>query len=99
MGRRQVVESVNSALKGAFVDLGPGSFRVFGQVKVTALLGFTVAGFNLDRIRGFGAKQSIDSSDSSTTPRRIRRQRAKRRIGVWAELVDPRSHQPPDSRA
>jgi hypothetical protein len=44
MGRRQVVEPVNSALKGAFVDFGRGSFRVFGQVKVTALLGFTVAG-------------------------------------------------------
>jgi hypothetical protein len=99
MGRRQVVESVNSALKGAFVDLGRGFFRVFGQVKMTVLLGFTVAGFNLDRIRSFRAKQSIDNSDSSTTPRPIRRQRAKRRIGVWAELVDPRSQPPPDGTA
>jgi hypothetical protein len=35
---------------------------------MTVLLGFTVAGFNLDRIRSFRAKQGIDSSDSSTTP-------------------------------
>jgi ABC-type spermidine/putrescine transport system permease subunit II len=63
MGRRQVVESVNSALKGAFVDLGRGFFRVFGQVKMPVLLGFTVAGFNLDRIRSFRAKQTIDGSD------------------------------------
>ena len=95
----KVVESVNSALKGAFVDLGRGFFRVFGQVKMTVLLGFTVAGFNLDRIRSFRAKQSIGDSDSSTTPRPIRRQRAKRRTGVWAELVDPRSQPPPDETA
>jgi hypothetical protein len=28
MGRRQVVESVTAALKGAFADLGRGFFRV-----------------------------------------------------------------------
>ena len=44
MGRRQVVESVNSALKGAFVDLAHGFFRVLGQVKVTVLLGSAVSG-------------------------------------------------------
>jgi Mg-chelatase subunit ChlD len=57
MGRRQVVESVNAALKGAFVDLARGFFRVFGQVKMTVLLGFTVAAYNLDRVRSFRAKQ------------------------------------------
>jgi hypothetical protein len=49
---------VNSALKGAFVDLARGFFRVFGQVKMTVLLSFTVTAFNLDRIRSFGAKQA-----------------------------------------
>ena len=73
MGRRQVVESVNSALKGAFVDLSRGFFRVFGQVKMTVLLGFTVAAFNLDRIRSFRAKQRLDDRHlprkaSSTAP-------------------------------
>jgi hypothetical protein len=33
MGRRQVVESVNSALNGAFVDRACGFFRVMGQVR------------------------------------------------------------------
>jgi hypothetical protein len=57
MGRRQVVESVNAALKGTFADLSRGFFRVFGQTKMTVLLGFTVAGYNLDRIRSYRAKQ------------------------------------------
>jgi len=95
MGRRQVVESVNSALKGAFVDLARGFFRVFGGVKMTVLLGFTVAAFNLDRIRSFRAKQSTDNSNPSTTPGTTRTRRAKRRMGVWSDLVDPRSQPPP----
>ncbi len=95
MGRRQVVESVNSALKGAFVDLARGFFRVFGQVKLTVLLGFTVAAFNLDRVRSFRAKQGTDDSIPSTTPRPIPSRRAKRRTGIWSDLVDPRSQPPP----
>ena len=69
MGRRQVVEPVNSAFKGAFVDLSRGFFRVFGQ--------------------------STDTANSSTESCPTRRQRVKRRTGVWAELVDPRSQPPP----
>jgi hypothetical protein len=51
MARRQVVESANSALKGALADLGRGFFCVMGLVKTTVLLGFTLAAYNLDRIR------------------------------------------------
>ena len=58
MGRRQVVESANAALKGAFADLGRGFLRVFGQTKMTVLLGFTLAAYNLDRIRSFRAKHA-----------------------------------------
>lgn len=94
MGRRQVVESVNSALKGAFVDLSRGFFRVFGQVKMTVLLGFTVAAFNLDRIRSFRTKQRLEIDTSLERPR-VPRRRAKRRTGVWTQLVDPRSLPPP----
>ena len=78
MGRRQVVESVNAALKGAFVDLARGFFRVLGQVKVTVLLGFTVAAYNLDRVRSFRAKQA----ETRETPR----PRARRRKGTWGDL-------------
>ena len=56
MGRHQVVQSVNAARKGSFVDLARGFFRVFGRVKVSVLLGFTLAAFNLERIRSFRAK-------------------------------------------
>jgi hypothetical protein len=95
MGRRQVAESVNAALKGAFVDLARSFFRVFGQVKMTVLLGFTVAAYNLDRVRAFRAKHDLEADGSpaltSTRPTR----RAKRRSGTWAQLVEMRSKAPP----
>ena len=91
MGRRQVVESVNAALKGAFVDLARGFFRVMGRVKMTLLLGFTVAAFNLDRIRSFLAKRAAEKD--APMPR------AKRRQGTWSQIVDdtpePRGEAPP----
>ena len=95
MGRRQVVESVNAALKGAFVDLARGFFRVFGQVKMTVLLGFTVAAYNLDRVRAFRAKHDleVDGSSAVTPPQPLRR--AGRRNGTWAQLVEKRSKAPP----
>ena len=43
MGRRQVVESVNAALKGVFAHLGRGFMRVMGLTKMTVMLGFTLA--------------------------------------------------------
>jgi hypothetical protein len=86
MGRRQVVESVNAALKGAFVDLARGFFRVFGQVKMTVLLGFTLAAYNLDRVRSFRAKRA--QFEEKPTPR------PKRRRGTWAELI-PAPSEPP----
>ena len=79
MGRRQVVESVNAALKGAFVDLARGFFRVMGRTKMTVLLGFTLAAYNLDRIRSFRAKQC--QSEESPRPR------SKRRQGTWDHLL------------
>jgi len=77
MYRRQVVESTNSALKGAYADLSRGFFRVFGRTKISVLLGFTVAAYNLDRVRSFRAKQAEEEG----TPRR----RAKHRQGTWKD--------------
>ena len=79
MYRRQVVESANAALKGAFADLSRGFFRVFGQTKITVLLGFTLAAYNLDRVRSFRAKQAEEDAQ----PRR----RAKRRLGTWSACL------------
>ena len=79
MDRRQVVESANAALKGGFTDLSRGFFRVFGRTKISVLLGFTIAAYNLDRIRSFRAKQEAEQ----IRPRR----RAKRRQGTYAELL------------
>jgi hypothetical protein len=77
MNRRQVVESVNAALKGSFVDISRGFFRVFGRVKLSVLLGFTIAAYNLDRIRSFRAKQEELAAAVRYQP--------KRRRGTWAE--------------
>lgn len=100
MGRRQVVESVNAAIKGAFVDLGRGFARVLSQTKTTVLLAFTVAGFNLDRVRAFRAKHRRPGpegpdGDQGPAPAATR---PKRRQGTWGQLLaaDPRTPPPPD---
>ena len=81
MGRRQVVESVNAALKGTFADLARGFLRVMGQTKMTILLGFTIAGYNLDRIRSYRAKQRAQEEAKPAQP--------KRRRGTWQDIVEP----------
>jgi len=93
MGRRQVVESANAALKGGFADLSRGFLRVFGKTKMTVLLGFTIAGYNLDRIRSFRAKQRALAAKPAPRP--------KRRSGTWRDLVsatiEAPETAPPDS--
>ncbi|HEX4540231.1 MAG TPA: hypothetical protein VH112_08290, partial [Acidimicrobiales bacterium] len=87
MGRRQVAESVNAALKGAFVSLSRGFFRVMGETKATVLLGFTLAGFNLDRVRSFLAKHRLPLSRDSIEDPSARPRRAKRRRGTWTDVL------------
>jgi hypothetical protein len=87
MGRRQVAESVNAALKGGFVSLSRGFFRVMGQTKATLLLGFTLAGFNLDRTRSFVAKHCLAGGRDSIEDLSVRPRRAKRRRGTWVDLL------------
>jgi hypothetical protein len=86
MGRRQVVESVNAALKGAFTDLGRAFMRVMGVTKMTVMLGFTLAGSNLDRIRSFRAKHALDEHGRPTE--KPKRTRARRRVGTWSDVIE-----------
>ena len=86
IGRSQVVESVNAALKGAFTDLGRGFMRVMGVTKMTVMLGFTLAAFNLDRIRSFRAKHALDEQGRPTE--QPKQTRARRRVGTWAEVIE-----------
>jgi hypothetical protein len=97
MGRRQAVESVNAALKGSFVDLTRGFFRVFGRVKVSVLLGFTLAAFNLERIRSFRAKHALDEDGSVLHDPSNRSPRTKRRHGTWAQIIEERPQPPPST--
>jgi hypothetical protein len=93
MARRQVVDSANSALKGAFADLSRGFFRVMGLVKTTVLLGFTLAAYNLDRVRSFKAKHGLDAEGKVIE--KSKQRRARRRSGVWADIVEGTSQAPP----
>jgi hypothetical protein len=84
MGRRQVAESVNAALQGAFNDLGRGFMRVVGVTKMTVMLGFTVASYNLDRIRS--------SRPSTAWTRRVDRLRdSSKRARSGAPVLGPTS--------
>lgn len=86
-GRRQVAEGANSMLKGGFVNIGHKFFRVFGLTKMTLLLGFTVVGYNLDRIRSFRAKRAAEKAQTEKQPKR----RAKRKTGTWTDIESKRS--------
>jgi hypothetical protein len=83
----------NSALKGAFAALGRGFFRVMGLAKTTVLLGFTLAAYNLDRVRSFKAQHGLDDNGQVAT--KPKQQRARRRTGTWAEVIETSQAQPP----
>lgn len=75
------------SLQGAFTRLARGFFRVFGLVKITVLLGFTIAAYSLDRVRSFRAKRAEQTQQPKT--------RARRRLGIWSHcmLAEPESPQ------
>jgi hypothetical protein len=81
-GRRQVVEGVNAMLKGGFVNIQHKFFRVLGLAKMTLLLAFTLAGYNLAAIRSFTAKKEAERT--AAPPKRTRR---KRRTGTWTDVI------------
>jgi hypothetical protein len=57
-----------------------------GFVKMTALVGFTLAAYNLDRIGSFKAKHRLD--DAGQVVGRPRQQRARRRSCTWTDIVE-----------
>jgi hypothetical protein len=80
--RRDAVEGVNGALKGAFVNIGQKFFKVFGLVKIKVLLAFTLAAYNVETIRSFLARRAVVEVEAKR-PRR----RKKRRTQTWPNLV------------
>jgi hypothetical protein len=81
-GRRQVVEGVNAMLKGGFANIQHKFVRVFGLAKMTLLLAFTLAGYNLEAIRSFTAKKGVEHT--APPPKRTRK---KRRTGTWTDVI------------
>jgi hypothetical protein len=62
-------------------------------VKTTVLLGFTLAAYNLDRIRSFKAKHGL--GDDGQAVERPKQRRARRRSGTWAEITEAGPAPPP----
>jgi hypothetical protein len=81
-GRRQVVEGVNAMLKGGFVNIQHKFLRVFGLAKMTLLMAFTLARYNVEAIRSFLAKKEAERVSAPPT-----RARKKRRKGTWADVI------------
>jgi hypothetical protein len=80
MGRRLVVETANSGLKGAFTDISEGCFRVFTTPKIAFLLSFTMAGYNLWTAKSFRALKAL--MEGTRQPQK----RARRRRGTYADI-------------
>jgi hypothetical protein len=64
-----------------------------GLVKTNVLLGFTLAAYNLDRIRSFKAKHGLD--DNGQVVAKPQQQRARRRTGTWTEVIETSQAPPP----
>jgi len=91
--RRDVVEGVNAALKGAFVNIGQKFFKVFGLTKIKILLAFTLAAYNLETIRSFLSRMAV-VAEAARKPR----SRKKRREVTWRDVVSIRPETGPDPR-
>ena len=90
----QGIERINGPYS-SFVDLNRGFFRVFGRVKLSVLLGFTLAAFNLERIRSFRAKHALGGDGSGLRAPSNSSPRRKRRRGTWAQIIEERPQPPP----
>lgn len=89
--RRDAVEGVNGALKGTFVNIGQKFFKVFGLIKIKLLLAFTLAAYNLEAIRSFRARKTVEAEEAKKP-----RPRRKRRKETWRDVVAIRPETGPD---
>ena len=69
-------------LKGGFVNIQHKFLRVFGLAKMTVLLAFTLAGYNLEATRSFLARKTAERT--AAPPKRTRK---KPRTGTWADVI------------
>jgi hypothetical protein len=78
-GRRNLVETFNSWLKGGFVTMERKFLRIYGRNRMMLLLGFTLAGCNRAIIRSHRSK-------FASAPASARKSRRKRREGTWPRI-------------
>ena len=85
---------MNAQLKGGFVDLEKGQFRVFGTDKIEFLLGFTIAAQNVRTVRMWRARLAAEALKAAKP-----RPRARRRRGTYGEILAPSSAGSPSDPA
>lgn len=81
-----MVEGANAGLKNGFVNVERKFVRVLGLTKVTVMLAFTLAGYNIERIRSFLARRVAAAAQAVTGGRT----RAMRRKNTWSDLLGAR---------
>ena len=81
-GRRQIVETDNSYLGGAYINLERSYSRLMGHKNRKFLLGILLAGLNRYIERQWRAKLLANSGDGAS------KARAKRRKGTFTHLLD-----------
>lgn len=82
-GRRQIVETANSYLGGAYINLERSYSRLMGKTNRKFMLGVILAGLNRYIERSWRAKQSETTSRAATNTR------AKRRTETFAQILGP----------
>lgn len=103
-GRRSIVESVNSALKGAFTTIERGYVRTMETTRISILLAHTLAGYNRWALRSWKQMQKYLKEKTVKAKRTSREKRLKRfedlPLAVTASLTDaspgPKPEPPPD---
>jgi len=99
---RKLATALLSLLISAFLVAGTVVDSAVAQdkagkasVKMTVLLGFTVAAYNLDRIRSFRAKHNLENDGSPSPVSNPPNRRSKRRVATWVDIIEKRSQAPP----
>lgn len=75
-GRRSHIETLNSLLKGNYINIDRKWVRTWGIIKLSIFLAFAIAGLNRDRVRSWHAKCA---EMDRLAPKSLRRPRPKRR--------------------
>jgi hypothetical protein len=96
-GRRNIVESVNAALKGGFTTIERGYTRSLKTARIILGLAHTLAGYNRWTIKSWRKLQSHLAEENVKDKRKPRKNRLKRFDDIALATVAPGPEPPPTS--